>query len=87
MKIEFHPVGSIVITCLCSLLLFAACNSNTSEKNATPATSSAKKDTSVEEKKVVTVKKRPHIINITHTVSSKKTELCLRDSSATIERI
>lgn len=87
MKRKFHPVGSIVITCFCSLFLFAACSSNTSEKNATPATSSAKKDTPVEEKKVATVKKRPPIINITDTVSTKMTVLCLKDSAANFDRI
>ena len=87
MKKRFLPVVSIVITCLCPLFLFTACNNNSSEKNATPAIASAKKDTPVEEKKAAPVKKRPPIINITDTVSTKMTVLCLKDSAANFERI
>jgi effector-binding domain-containing protein len=80
------PVILIVLPYLCALSLLIACN-NTDEKNAAPAIAPAKKDSPVEEKKTPAVNKRPPIINITDTVSTKMTVLCLKDSAASFERI
>jgi effector-binding domain-containing protein len=77
----------IALPCLYFLIFLSACSNNAGEKNISPDATTVKKDSPTVEKKVETPTKRPPIINITDTVSVKRTVLCIKDSAATFERI
>lgn len=67
--------------------LFTACSSNGEEKKANPE---EKKDTNTQKEKPAEVPaepRRPPIINITDTLSTKQLVLYMKDSAATVERL
>ncbi len=80
---------SVLITLpyLIFLISLSACSNDAGEKNTSPEATNVKKDSPTVEKKIEIPAKRPPIINITDTVSVKRTVLCIKDSAATFERI
>jgi len=77
-------VKTILLACAASLLL-TACGNKEGEKKTVPE----KKDTSLakEEPAEPTETRRPPIINITDTLSTKQTILYMKDSAATPQRL
>lgn len=77
----------IALPYLIFMICLTACSNDTGEKNVTPEAKAVKKDSPAVAKKMEIPAKRPPIINITDTVSVKRTVLCIKDSAATFERI
>jgi len=82
-----HNSLLIALPYLIFVIFLFACSNDAGEKKESPGVNAVKKDSPAVEKKIETPAKRPPIINITDTVSVKRTVLCIRDSAATFERI
>lgn len=78
----------LLVTTVISLIL-TSCGGGSSEKKDQTDSSKTKKDTAKpkEEARPATVNQRPPIINITDTVTLKRTVLYMKDSAATFDRI
>ncbi len=78
-----------LLTTILACLFIASCADSKTDKTETKDTAKPKKEAAKpkEEPKTETVKQRPPIINITDTVTLKKTVLYMKDSAATYERI
>lgn len=79
----------LLLTTVFTSLIFASCGDGSSDKKEQPDSSKTKKDTAKpkEEPRPATVNQRPPIINITDTVTLKRTVLYMKDSAATFDRI